>query len=60
MSYREHCLENGADCWCEPRIIPVLCDDGETNYVFSHHTERCAQNIGGCICNQKYSEETKN
>ncbi len=38
---RPHDLEHGADCWCEPKVIPVLCDDGDTNYVYVHHTEEC-------------------
>ena len=40
---RQHNIDNGADCWCEPRIDVV----GEDR-IFIHSCDDCQHNP--CIC----------
>ena len=51
MTHREHELNHGADCWCEPRVEQVIADDGEVSRIYVHWCDDCERNP--CICSVK-------
>ena len=45
---RQHDLDHGADCWCEPRVECVEQADGEIARLFIHWCDDCECNP--CVC----------
>lgn len=56
MSEREHATDNGADCWCEPRIITLVQDGDGTERIIVHHRAGCAK-FERCRCHLETPEQ---
>ena len=47
---RDHDLDNGADCWCEPVIFIVKDRDGNPGRIFVHQRAEDDEHGGSGDC----------